>query len=227
MEKNSHYHESELSSQTVPHFYAFSVVQKYSDLMLFSALKNFSSSVTLLAPVTRCLSLSSTLLGRMDRREHLIGSSKVEEGVEGEKYYETAQTEASGNFPTYETFKQLFYGIPFEDTPICYVKCSKNNTKITFTDSVGRFQVMTTCGLEGFKNCKKKTEVAGQSTGIAAGLKALRRGITSARVVLKGLGPGRSSSIKGMALSGLKIISITDDTPLPELGPRPRKQRKV
>ncbi|KAL1232040.1 Small ribosomal subunit protein uS11m [Trichinella pseudospiralis] len=165
--------------------------------------------------------------GRMDRREHLIGSTKVEEGVEGEKYYETAQIEASDNFPTYETFKQVFYGIPFEDTPICYVKCSKNNTKITFTDSVGRFQTMTTCGLEGFKNCKKKTEVAGQSTGIAAGLKALRRGITSVRVVLKGLGPGRSSSIKGMALSGLKVISITDDTPLPELGPRPRKQRKV
>ena len=80
---------------------------------------------------------------------------------------------------------------------------------------------------EGFKNAKKKTTVAGQATGVAAALRALRRGVTQCRVKIRGLGPGRMSSVKGMVLGGMNVISITDFTPLPELGPRPKKRRRL
>ncbi|KFD56978.1 hypothetical protein M514_02235 [Trichuris suis] len=178
--------------------------------------------------VGRFLSLSAIVKGRMDRREHQAGSKPIEEGVEGEKYFETIGLESSdGIFPTLETMKQVFHGIPYEETPICHVKCSKNNVKITVTDIHGTLILYTSCGVEGFKNCKKKTEVAGQATGIAAGMKALRRGVKNVRIIVSGLGPGRMSSIRGIALAGVQVISITDFTPLPELGPRPRKQRRI
>lgn len=85
----------------------------------------------------------------------------------------------------------------------------------------------TSCRLEGFKNARKKTIIAGQTTGVAAGQKLLRRGIDTVRVVVKGIGPGRMSSVNGIASTGVNIITISDRTQLKELGPRPHKMRRV
>lgn len=81
--------------------------------------------------------------------------------------------------------------------------------------------------MEGFKNARKKTTIAGQTTGVAAGQKLLRRGIRTVRIVVKGIGPGRMVSVSGIASTGIKIVSISDRTKLPELGPRPHKIRRV
>lgn len=80
---------------------------------------------------------------------------------------------------------------------------------------------------EGFLHAKKKTSIAAQTTGFAAGQRLLRRGIKQARVVVKGLGVGRINGAKGIAQSGVKVISITDRTPIKEKGPRPKKLRRV
>lgn len=56
---------------------------------------------------------------------------------------------------------------------------------------------------------------------------ALQKGIHTVRVTIKGLGPGRASSVKGLEMGGLNIISVTDDTPISENPPRPRKARRV
>lgn len=85
----------------------------------------------------------------------------------------------------------------------------------------------TSCRLEGFKNARKKTSIAGQTTGVAAGQRLLRRGVNAIRIVVKGIGPGRMTSVQGLATAGVNVISITDNTPLIELGPRPRKIRRV
>lgn len=81
--------------------------------------------------------------------------------------------------------------------------------------------------MEGFKNAKKKSTIAGQTTGEAAGQRLKRRGILTVRVVVKGIGPGRISSVLGLAKCGINVVTITDNTPLNELGPRPRKIRRV
>ncbi|VDN44924.1 unnamed protein product [Gongylonema pulchrum] len=86
--------------------------------------------------------------------------------------------------PTVEIFKQQFDGIPFEELPIVHIKASRNNTLITVTDHRYKIITYTSCRLEGFKNARKKTNIAGQTTGVAAGQRLIRRGIRTVRVVV-------------------------------------------
>ncbi|KAG8145129.1 putative 28S ribosomal protein [Naja naja] len=58
-------------------------------------------------------------------------------------------------------------------------------------------------------------------------LKAAKKGVHHVRVVVKGLGPGRLAAIQGLTLGGLEVISITDNTPVPHNGCRPRKARRL
>lgn len=118
-------------------------------------------------------------------------------------------------------------GMKFEDLPIAHIKATYNNTHIQLTDSKGTSLVRTSCGTEGFKNIKKSTPIAAQTAGISAGSKATVKGVTFVRVVVKGLGPGRLSAIKGLSMGGLEVVSITDNTPVPHNGCRPRKARRM
>uniref|UniRef100_A0A914N9R2 Ribosomal protein S11 n=1 Tax=Meloidogyne incognita TaxID=6306 RepID=A0A914N9R2_MELIC len=111
--------------------------------------------------------------------------------------------------------------------PIVIINAKYTNTKICVTDHQGVIICQTTAGIEGFKNSKKKTTLAGQATGAAAAARMIRRGIRIARIVVKGIGPGRMTAVKGLATGGIEVVSITDRTALPELGPRPRKIRRV
>jgi len=70
--------------------------------------------------------------------------------------------------------------------------------------------------MEGFKNCRKGTNVAAQATGIAMSVRMTKAGITTARVCVRGLGPGRMASVKGLELGGIKIVSLTDTTKFSE-----------
>ncbi|KAK0413408.1 hypothetical protein QR680_006785 [Steinernema hermaphroditum] len=131
------------------------------------------------------------------------------------------------HLPTPEIFKQQFNGIAYEELPIVYINASKNNTLVQVTDHKFNIITYTSCRLEGFKNARKKTNIAGQTTGVAAGQRLVRRGIRTVRVVVKGVGPGRMTCVKGLTVAGVEVVSITDHTPLKELGPRPRKIRRV
>lgn len=118
-------------------------------------------------------------------------------------------------------------GKKFEELPIAHVKATYNNTHIQLTDSAGASLVRTSCGTEGFKNIKKSTPIAAQTAGISAAAKATAKGVTFVRVVVKGIGPGRQSAIKGLTMGGLEVVSITDNTPVPHNGCRPRKARRM
>lgn len=130
-------------------------------------------------------------------------------------------------FPDEDTPNTLFHGIPFKDLPIINVRSSKNNTIVGFTDSKGLSQMIRSCGMEGFKNTRKGTNIAAQATAITLGTKVLERGTKVVRVTVRGIGPGRMSAIKGLQMSGLEIVSITDCTPVSWNPPRARKQRKL
>ncbi|CAG5851767.1 small ribosomal subunit protein uS11m [Menidia menidia] len=118
-------------------------------------------------------------------------------------------------------------GKKFEELPIVHIKATYNNTHIQLTDSAGESMVRTSCGTEGFKNVKKSTPIAAQTAGISAAAKATAKGVTFVRVLVKGLGPGRLSAIKGLTMGGLEVVSITDNTPVPHNGCRPRKARRI
>ncbi|KAL7980136.1 hypothetical protein Chor_001404 [Crotalus horridus] len=118
-------------------------------------------------------------------------------------------------------------GKKFEEIPIVHIKATHNNTHIQVFTAEKVPLVLLTCGYMGFKNAKKSTALAAQTTGIAAGNKAAKKGVHHVRVVVKGLGPGRLAAIQGLALGGLEVISITDNTPVPHNGCRPRKARRL
>uniref|UniRef100_A0AC34GMX2 Ribosomal protein S11 n=1 Tax=Panagrolaimus sp. ES5 TaxID=591445 RepID=A0AC34GMX2_9BILA len=78
--------------------------------------------------------------------------------------------------------------------------------------------VYTSCRKQVFKNARKKTSIAGQTTEISAGQRLLRRGINTIRVY--GICPRRMIAVQGVASAGVNVVSITDRTPLYQLGPR-------
>ncbi|KAM5172880.1 small ribosomal subunit protein uS11m isoform 1-T1 [Mantella aurantiaca] len=118
-------------------------------------------------------------------------------------------------------------GKKFEELPIVHIKATYNNTHIQVTSFDHKYLVRTSCGTEGFRNARKSSSVAAQTAGIAAATKAVDKGVTFVRVVVKGMGPGRIHAIKGLTMGGLEVISLTDNTPIPHNGCRPRKARRL
>jgi len=94
-------------------------------------------------------------------------------------------------------------------------------------DSAGLVRMINSCGIEGFKNTKKGTNIASQATAITLAT-AVKQGFQNVRVAVQGLGPGRMSAIKGLTMGGLNVVSITDVTPITfGFHQRPKKQRKL
>ncbi|XP_067119450.1 small ribosomal subunit protein uS11 [Centruroides vittatus] len=176
----------------------------------------------------QCIHTSSICEKRDDRKAMMASMPKRDEGVQGEKSFDIDSPMLRKSiFPDENTPNLIFGDTLYSELPIIYIKVTKNNTIMTLTDYKGKFIVGRSCGMEGFKNTRKGTNVAAQATAISMSLKALENDCKNVRVVIKGLGPGRMSSIKGLQIGGLDIVSITDKTPVPEPGPRARKARRI
>ncbi len=79
----------------------------------------------------------------------------------------------------------------------------------------------------GFKGSRKSTPYAAGQAAQAAARSAQDHGVREVDVFVKGPGPGREQAIRSLMGAGLKIVSITDVTPIPHNGCRPRKRRRV
>ena len=108
-----------------------------------------------------------------------------------------------------------------------YINCSFNNTLITFTDEKGNVIAWSTSGGNGFRGTKKGTPFAAQITASKASARAAEYGVKQAMVRVSGPGPGRETAIRGIAASGIHVVSIKDITPIPHNGCRPPKARRV
>jgi small subunit ribosomal protein S11 len=108
-----------------------------------------------------------------------------------------------------------------------FINSTYNNTIICATDLTGNVLVWGSAGKIGFKGSKKSTPYAGQRTmeDVLARLK--ERGFVEVDVFIKGIGSGRESAIRALQGSGLNIISIKDQTPIPHGGVRPKSPRRV
>lgn len=107
------------------------------------------------------------------------------------------------------------------------ISVSYNNTIVTITDTKGDVVTWSSAGLLGFKGTKKSTPYAATLVAKDAVEKAIAMGLSELRIVLKGVGPGREGAIRGIAGTGINVISIIDATPVPHGGPRPCKPRRV
>jgi small subunit ribosomal protein S11 len=113
------------------------------------------------------------------------------------------------------------------DTGILYIQSTFNNTKILLTDNKGNAVVSSSSGSLGFRGAKKGTPFAAAKAAEILAEKAEAMGLKTVKVVVKGVGSGRESSIRGFISKGVKITSIEDRTPVPFNGPKAPKARRV
>jgi len=107
---------------------------------------------------------------------------------------------------------------------VAHIHATFNNTIVTITDEKGNAIAWSSAGALGYKGAKKGTPFAGQLAAEAASKVAFDQGLRTVDVIVKGPGAGRESAIRSLEVSGLKITSITDSTPIPHNGCRPPKK---
>jgi small subunit ribosomal protein S11 len=105
-----------------------------------------------------------------------------------------------------------------------HIKSSFNNTIISITDPTGALVSWSSGGTVGFKGSRKSTPFAAQLAAEAAARKAMEHGMRRVEVIVKGPGSGRETAIRALQAAGLEVASITDNTPVPHNGCRPRKR---
>ncbi|HEY4474403.1 MAG TPA: 30S ribosomal protein S11 [Candidatus Paceibacterota bacterium] len=118
------------------------------------------------------------------------------------------------------TKKQVLNGI-------AHINISYNNTIIDISDLKGDVIAWSTSGLLGFKGARKSTPYAANLVAKDVVEKAKKYNLMNIKVVVKGIGPGRESAIRGLAGTGLNLTSIQDTTPIAHNGVRRSKPRRV
>ena len=102
-----------------------------------------------------------------------------------------------------------------------------NNTILTLADQKGNTLIAASSGALGFKGSRKSTPFAAAKVGEIIGEKAQQMGMKEAEVVVRGVGAGRESALRAFAGKGIAVTRISDKTPVPHNGPRPKKARRV
>lgn len=110
---------------------------------------------------------------------------------------------------------------------VAHISVSYNNTLVTITDSKGEVVSWSSAGSLGFKGTKKSTPYAANLVARDCLEKAKKYNLTNLKIVVKGIGPGRESAIRGLANTGINITSIMDATPVAHNGVKPPKPRRV
>ncbi len=110
---------------------------------------------------------------------------------------------------------------------VLHVEATFNNTKAVLTDEKGNALIASSAGALGFSGARKSTPYAAAKVGELLGERAGIIGLKEASVIIRGVGPGRESTLRGFANKGIQIKSIKDATPVPHNGPRPPKPRRV
>jgi len=113
------------------------------------------------------------------------------------------------------------------ESGILYVESTYNNTKLVLTDPKGNTLAWSTSGALGFKGAKKGTPFAAAKIGEKIAESAAVFGIKEVKVIVKGVGSGRESAIRGFISKGINLTTISDMTPVPHNGPKPPKPRRA
>ena len=108
-----------------------------------------------------------------------------------------------------------------------HIHATFNNTKVLLADKNGNTVAWSSSGSLGFAGAKKGTPFAAAKVGELVGEKAAIIGVKEVDVVIRGVGSGRESALRGFVSKGVDVTRISDDTPVPHNGPRPRKARRV
>jgi small subunit ribosomal protein S11 len=109
-------------------------------------------------------------------------------------------------------------------TGMAFVQSTFNNTIITLTDDAGEVLGQGSPSAVGFKGAKRSTAFAATKAATELAERVIKKyGLKEVRAFIKGPGAGRNAAIKGLDSAGLKVTMLTDRTPIPHNGCRPRK----
>lgn len=111
---------------------------------------------------------------------------------------------------------------------IAHIYATFNNTVITITDVQGNTVSWSSAASCGYKGSRKSTPHAASEAAQTAAQRVVENyEMKNIQVRVKGPGPGRESAVRALHAVGLKVISITDVTPIPFNGCRDPKKRRV
>jgi small subunit ribosomal protein S11 len=110
---------------------------------------------------------------------------------------------------------------------VVHIQASFNNTIITITTLRGEVISWSSAGACGFRGARKGTPFAAKTAAATAAKESMTQGMQQARVMVKGIGPGRDTAIRGLQEAGLRVKLIRDITPIPHNGCRPPKKRRI
>jgi small subunit ribosomal protein S11 len=110
---------------------------------------------------------------------------------------------------------------------IVYIYATLNNTIITIVDTNGRVISWSSAGICGFRGARKASPFAAKTAAEYAARQCISKGINRAQVLIKGLGTGRHTSIRGLQDAGLRVSLVKDITVTPHNGCRQPKRRRV
>ena len=149
-------------------------------------------------------------------KKHVIKPTGEESLKEQEKVEQAAKKEVKAAIPIGKA----------KEGRVC-ISSSYNNTIITLTDPQGRVISWASAGSIGFKGAKKATPFAASKVAETLAQTMQKLGIEKFDILVRGVGGGRESAIRSLAAKGFDIASITDTTPIPHGGCRPKKVRRV
>ena len=110
---------------------------------------------------------------------------------------------------------------------IAFIQATFNNIIISLCNKAGEVISWASAGKAGFRGSKKNTPYAAQMAANTAAATAFDAGMRTAEVYVKGPGAGREAAIRALDATGIKVLKITDLTPIPHNGCRPPKHRRV
>lgn len=111
-----------------------------------------------------------------------------------------------------------------------HIHASPNNTIITLTRPTGAPLVTTSGGSAGFKKAARSGYEAAHQAAMQLldKMNAKNLQVPNIHIVLKGFGPGRDAAFKALVGgSQWNVKRITDATPIPFGGCRPKKARRL
>ena len=108
-----------------------------------------------------------------------------------------------------------------------HIQATFNNIIISLTNNSGQVISWSSAGKMGFRGSKKNTPYAAQLAAEDCAKTAFDAGLRRVKVYVKGPGAGRESAIRTIHNTGIIVSEIIDVTPLPHIGCRPPKKRRV
>lgn len=122
-----------------------------------------SKSLSVLRKVATVRLFSTTQVVRKaeDRKERLASLPQKDQGTFGETSADIDALLKTANLSSDQLRDSVFHSLP-----IVNIRTSPNNTIINVTDSNGVPRLIRSCGIEGFKNARKGTNIAAQATAV-------------------------------------------------------------